>query len=1108
MKRGIVLFFLVIFSQAVFYGQANRYGIPLHSSYSVELSGGSEYNHCITKDSNGIIYAGNDGRGVIRFDGKEWSLIPVRNNRLLNAIKADRNNIIYVGGVYEFGYIQPSANGDMAYVSLAERIDTIVNIRTVYSVLTFDDRVSFFANRGIFTYYPANDSLEVFDVEARGYRNLLTGISFDGKTIVSDNLSGLLEFTGDTIFQLPGGSFFSRKVATVILPFSSEELLIGTLTDGVFIYNVRTGDIKDSFISSELNESLKQGQIYRGVWIDNENFALGMRSAEGVVVINRSGELVNQYTSEFLDIDNDVVTALYSDPERSDELWICTVGFITKLYINLPFTVFSRSLGVLSGTNTVVEFNNTIYAGHDGGILKLVKSDQGFLNFSDLPDVPYYTPALMVFEKGDETFLMAGTERGMYVIDSRDRVYNVENTFPGGEKNPRDVRTLLQSKLDNSIVYAGTANAILMLKYLGNGRWENLLRYLKFQGHINQIVETSDGRLWLTADISTSLYGLKIEGNDTTLVEYDTNRGLPGRSGMKLRELDGDVLVTTPAGIYIYDNSSDSFKSADDRFDNFTANREISFLMRDSEGDLWINFKEGSRFIEAVLRAGGTRESFIYKPFSVLPTAPSYDIYEASDRVWLAKSKNVFVVDKKKLTQPEPEVAAFLNRIIIGGNDSVYMSHTFTKPGINGQLVPVLNQMAGDVAEFPYRFNDMKFYWSSNYYIEEDKTEYSYFLEGSDRNWSRWDNLLYKEYGNLKYGHYVFRVKARTVTGIESDEARFEFVIRRPWYATFIAILLYIVAAVGILLVIIKAYTRRLINENLRLEGIVAERTAEVVRQKEELESSIHYASRIQRALLPSEKILEENLKNYFILFKPRDIVSGDFFWMTRRSDKLFVVAADCTGHGVPGAFMSLLGMSFLDEIVNKSSIQKANIVLRELRYHVTNSLKQVGEDDEAKDGMDLALLIIDFAKGKIEFSGAYNPCFRIRKLTKAETDAWKKGIEPKEEGTMSNGKYILETIFATKMPIGISARMDDDFLLHEWALEKGVSYYLFSDGYVDQFGVNGRKFMKKNFKKLLLEIQDYPMKKQKDILEKTLSEWMGDTPQIDDILVLGLRTE
>jgi serine phosphatase RsbU (regulator of sigma subunit) len=262
-------------------------------------------------------------------------------------------------------------------------------------------------------------------------------------------------------------------------------------------------------------------------------------------------------------------------------------------------------------------------------------------------------------------------------------------------------------------------------------------------------------------------------------------------------------------------------------------------------------------------------------------------------------------------------------------------------------------------------------------------------------------------------------------------------------------------------------------------------------------------------ALLPSEAILSENLKNYFILFKPRDIVSGDFYWMTKKNNRLYVVAADCTGHGVPGAFMSLLGMSFLDEIIDKEASPRADHILSELRLHVTESLKQVGGDDEAKDGMDMALLVVDFNVSRIEFSGAYNPCFRVRKMTEDESKNFHEDNMEMADGSMANGKHILETIYASKMPIGISSRMNENFVFFDWNLERGISYYLFSDGYIDQFGgPKGRKFMKKNFKRFILEIQDYPMNKQKELMENNLKAWMGQSPQIDDILVMGIRTD
>jgi serine phosphatase RsbU (regulator of sigma subunit) len=262
-------------------------------------------------------------------------------------------------------------------------------------------------------------------------------------------------------------------------------------------------------------------------------------------------------------------------------------------------------------------------------------------------------------------------------------------------------------------------------------------------------------------------------------------------------------------------------------------------------------------------------------------------------------------------------------------------------------------------------------------------------------------------------------------------------------------------------------------------------------------------------ALLPSEAILSENIKNYFVLFKPRDIVSGDFYWMTKKNQRLYIVAADCTGHGVPGAFMSLLGMSFLDEIIDKEAAPRADFILNQLRLHVTDSLKQIGGDDEAKDGIDMALLVIDFNSQRIEFSGAYNPCFKVRKLSDLEVFKYENEVPENPDGSMSNGKYLLETLYASKMPIGISSRMNESFAFYDWELEKGISYYMFSDGYIDQFGgEHGRKFMKKKFKRLLLEIQDYPMSKQKELLDKNLRDWMGATPQIDDILVMGIRTD
>ncbi|MFC2098359.1 tetratricopeptide repeat protein [Bacteroidota bacterium] len=261
----------------------------------------------------------------------------------------------------------------------------------------------------------------------------------------------------------------------------------------------------------------------------------------------------------------------------------------------------------------------------------------------------------------------------------------------------------------------------------------------------------------------------------------------------------------------------------------------------------------------------------------------------------------------------------------------------------------------------------------------------------------------------------------------------------------------------------------------------IKEQRDQIFQQKQEITDSIQYASRIQNAILPPEAMLSK-LQDHFILFKPRDIVSGDYYWMTLKDNKTIVAAADCTGHGVPGAFMSMLGISFMNEIVNKSDETQANEIMNQLRGNVIESLGQTGVEGEAQDGMDMALCVIDTNAMKVQFSGAYNPLYLIRNNELLE-------FKP------------------DKMPIGIHREKSDPFSNHEIDVEVGDVMYMFSDGYVDQFGgPRQKKFMTKNFKELLLRINKKPLKEQRDILDNTIEEWMGSVEQIDDIIVMGLR--
>jgi len=269
-------------------------------------------------------------------------------------------------------------------------------------------------------------------------------------------------------------------------------------------------------------------------------------------------------------------------------------------------------------------------------------------------------------------------------------------------------------------------------------------------------------------------------------------------------------------------------------------------------------------------------------------------------------------------------------------------------------------------------------------------------------------------------------------------------------------------------------------TEKKKANELLSVKNEQITKQNKEITDSIQYASRIQNAVLPSSDQLNKIVSNHFILFKPKDIVSGDFYWMTANEHKAVLVAADCTGHGVPGAFMSMLGISFLNEIVNIDQPIKANEILNRLRHLVKTTLAQSGENN-ANDGMDISLVVLDNKEMTLQFSGAYNHLYIFK-----------------------NGE--LNKVKADRMPIGNYVKEKESFTNHEMNIKKGETFYMFSDGYCDQFGgENDQKLTVKALQEKLIKIYKKPMHEQKKILFNNYMKWKGDKKQIDDVLMMGI---
>ena len=359
-------------------------------------------------------------------------------------------------------------------------------------------------------------------------------------------------------------------------------------------------------------------------------------------------------------------------------------------------------------------------------------------------------------------------------------------------------------------------------------------------------------------------------------------------------------------------------------------------------------------------------------------------------------------------------------------------------------------------------------------------------LEGADKDLQPVTDQTRAIYPALPPGKYTFNVIARNSQGIwNSKPVSFQFIIKPPFYLTWWFILISVVLIVVFVVMYIKIREQNLRKEKIILEEKVKVRTAEVVQKSEEIEeknrditASIRYAERIQRAMLPKE----DTFKETFVLFMPKDIVSGDFYWMYDNGDLQFIAVVDCTGHGVPGAFMSIIGHNSLNKIVREYGLIRPSAIVDQLNIEVMKALMQRHEK-AITDGMDLALIAFNKKNFTLEFAGAFNPLYVVRK-----------------------GEVFFYR--GDRYPIGMTSMVErKNFTNQIVDIQPGDMVYMCSDGYADQFGSDAvKKYKSANVKKLLSEIWYLPVNEQKNKLEKEIFDWKGALDHVDDILFIGTK--
>lgn len=1152
-------FFVVFIAFIIsFTSFSQEIGSPFSRNYHATEFKAHMQNWAIVQDHRGLMYFANK-EGVLEYDGENWNIIKVSSD--VRSLDVALNGRIYVGAIGDLGYLEPDSRGQLQFVSLLNKLDTVArNFEDVWKVYTTPDGGVYYQSFKWLAYYKNGKFKMWYPKKTNGFH-----FSFwvKNKLYVREQGVGLLEMQEDKLVLAAGGDVFADEKIYTILPYDSQRHLIGTRNIGLFTWNPDNGALQK--FNTPAEQFILDNQLYHGIKLRNGNFVFATITG-GAIVLNAAGH-IEQMINKQAFLQNESVYYLYND--RQNNLWMGLENGISNIEIESPWEQWNESHGLKGIVYSVMRHDGQLYAGTSQGAFGLVNN-----YFKQIEGIKGQTWDLLAIPatKDYTAKLLIGNAMGIYEVKK-----GVAKLLFGGSHCLK----LYHSKHNPQKVYVGFNNSLAMLELQGdNVIFRGLIKDI--EGEIRNISEDDDGNII----INIPFRGLCVISPEKTerfaakeIIYIGEDKGF-NTVESEVFTLHGKLFFTKNKKLYHFNEAEGKFEQ-NTLLDKYLNMANITHLANDSMGDIWMALTLNSSKKEAIgvlRKQKDDSYSDDLESFKRLPQMSIQEVYpEDNGIVWIGGSSGLFRYNTEIPNYYNTTFHALIRKVVVN-EDSVFFNGTFYKIDDDSLAVPITEQSREETVEFGYDFNEVTFHFAAPYYTDENQTLYSYYLENFDKNWSAWHHINSREYTNLPEGSYTFHVKAKNVYGVESKIASYAFRIHPPWYRNRWAYIGYIVGGLLLLWVVTAAYTRRLQKEKLLLEQIVQDRTAEVTLKNSELEhqkeeilhqaedmkllnhemaiknqelelrkaeiekknddikSSLNYSQRIQTALLPNISEMKRAFDDLFVLIMPRDIVSGDFYWFgevrkhrgeAKRSSTAIdedvrsiqfvpdareiqsfvaydssnyevptglqvltkysvIIAADCTGHGVPGALMSMIGSNLLNEIILMRGIVAADEILETLNASVRTVLRQ--DESKNKDGMDLALCVIDWHEKELHFAGAKNPLMYVSNSEIIEIKGDKKSI---------GGST------------GISKDGDKSFAVHTIKLDGTMYFYMMSDGFEDQFGgTENRKFFRKNLRELIFQNYELPMEAQNHLLRQTITEWMevGNAHQIDDILVVGFK--
>lgn len=1075
MRFSRLLIFCVYLLVCSFATAQQDCGLPYITNYSSKEYLGGTDNWSITQDKRGVMYFGNS-TGILEYDGVTWRMTALSIESIVRALDVDSSGRVYAGGVGDFGYLSADLHGNSRFISLVNKLpEHERDFGDVAKVYCASDGVYFTTFRKLYYYH--NDKITGWEPENQFHFSFLV----NNELVIMDRGIGFKVIRKGRPEYVKGSYFLSDDRVYAMIPLERSKVLVSARENGLYIFDPTASDSSKTFtkFKTVAEGYLLENQVYHGVKV-NDTLCAFATLRGGVCFVGISGKYMKVLDKKNA-LRDDNIKYLFVD--RQDGLWMAMDNGIARAEINSPLLFYADISGLKGSVQDVIRYNGKLYvAGTAGLFLSDNGSDKCFRQYEGIAS---QVRDLLVFDDK----LLAATGNGVVMAGKPEPQLIAEyNAFK-----------LYRSVTDPSRVFVGTSNGIAAIKNTKDG-WkdEGFLEGIDLE--INTIGEDNDG----TVFVSTRTQGIRLivrntaneeVWRDARIIDVDKEKGLPDTRFNFIFNYKGGLIFSTLQGIHVYDKQSGKLVP-DARFKGLSVNGTREIFAFEPQGDdmIWMSTANESIKETGVAILKGGRFEWFSKPFKHFSESEIHCIFPEKDLVWLGGPDGLISFEQDNMKESSEPFAPLFRKITMG-KDSVYFMGGFNGVRENGKML-FYNEMFPGTPEFDYSHNSIELEFAAPVFDNEKKNLYRWFLEGYDKTWTAWTREFKTQYTNLPEGKYILHLQAKDIYDNISEESLFSFEIRPPWYRTVYAYAFYVVAFLALVYGVVQVSVRRLKKAKIQLEQMVQERTAEVVKQKEEIENqklivdqknkditdSINYASRIQQAILPVVDELKESLPDAFVLFRPRDIVSGDFYWFYRKGKDVLVAAADCTGHGVPGAFMSMIGHTLLNDIVAELQVPHPDLILNQLNVRIRSSLRQ-DQQNESRDGMDIALCKIDLESRELEFAGAMRPLYLIR-----------------------NGE--LEEIKADKVPIGgLQEAQEKRFNRHTFSLNKGDGFYLSSDGYADQFGGNdGKKFMTKKFKELLASIFPKDAEEQRRQLLASFLGWQGEYEQVDDILVIGVK--